>query len=321
MIKLAIISPCYNEEAVLPESISRLTALLDMLAEKGKISRDSFILFVNDGSRDRTWELIEQYHATNHYVCGLSLACNVGHQPAIMAGMDTARSHCDAAITIDADLQDDLNAIEKMIDLFVEGFDVVYGVKISRAGDSFLKRNSAFAFYKLQKAMGVKAIYNHADFRLMSRKALEHLCQYKERNLYLRGLVPLLGLRAATVDDVIHERRAGQSKYTLKKMLALALDGITSFSIKPISLILGAGFLFLFISIGMFIYILHAYIIHVTIPGWTSIMLSIWFIGSVLLLAIGIIGQYIGKIYIEVKNRPRYYIDKELWSKKEEDSH
>jgi glycosyltransferase involved in cell wall biosynthesis len=317
MIKLAIILPCYNEEEVLDGSIATLTALLDSLVAKNKISSDSFMLFVNDGSRDRTWEIIEQYYQSNSYVCGLSLAGNVGHQSAIMAGMDKAKDICDAAITIDADLQDDLDAIEKMVDLYHEGFDIVYGVKISRVGDSFMKRNSARAFYKLQKSMGVKAIYNHADFRLLSRRVLEHLCKYRERNLYLRGLVPLLGFRSATVDDVIHERMAGQSKYTLKKMMALALDGITSFSVKPISLIMGTGLFLLLISACMAVYILHAYFVHAAIPGWTSIMLSIWFIGSIQLLAIGVVGQYIGKIYIEVKNRPRYNIDKELCGKKE----
>lgn len=316
-MRLAIVSPCYNEHEVLPESARRLSALLDSLVEKGKISADSYILYVNDGSKDNTWEIIQTLFQTNPYVYGVNLAANVGHQRAIMAGMMTAKDRCDAVVTIDADLQDDIRAIEEMVDRFHEGYDIVYGVKVSREGDSFLKKTSAQAFYKLQHAMGVKAVQNHADFRLMSRRALEELSRYSERNLYLRGLVPLIGYKTATVDDVISERMAGTSKYTLGKMLALAADGITSFSIKPISLILGAGFFFLFISIAMTIYVLCSYWEHLAVPGWASIMLSIWFIGSILLLAIGIIGQYLGKIYVEVKNRPLYNIETFLSDKKQ----
>lgn len=316
-MRLAIVSPCYNEHEVLPESARRLSALLDSLVEKGKISADSYILYVNDGSKDNTWEIIQTLFQTNPYVYGVNLAANVGHQRAIMAGMMTAKDRCDAVVTIDADLQDDIRAIEEMVDRFHEGYDIVYGVKVSREGDSFLKKTSALAFYKLQHAMGVKAVQNHADFRLMSRRALEELSRYSERNLYLRGLVPLIGYKTATVDDVISERMAGTSKYTLGKMLALAADGITSFSIKPISLILGAGFFFLFISIAMTIYVLCSYWEHLAVPGWASIMLSIWFIGSILLLAIGIIGQYLGKIYVEVKNRPLYNIETFLSDKKQ----
>jgi glycosyltransferase involved in cell wall biosynthesis len=316
MTKLAIVLPCYNEEAVLESSIGRLTELLTSLIEQGTISAESYLLFVNDGSNDHTWQIINKHYEVNPYVYGISLAGNVGHQLAIMAGMEEVKDKCDAAITIDADLQDDIQAIEKMVHLFQEGFEIVYGVKVCRKADSLIKRNSAKAFYKLQKSMGVKSVYNHADFRLLSRRALQQLCLYHERNLYLRGLIPLLGFKSATVDDVIHEREAGVSKYTLSKMLALAADGITSFSVRPITIILNLGFLFLLISIFMAIYVLHAYIIHVTIPGWTSIMLSMWFIGSILLLAIGVVGQYIGKIYIEVKNRPRYNIDETLCRKK-----
>lgn len=316
-MRLAIVSPCYNEHEVLPESARRLSALLDSLVEKGKISADSYILYVNDGSKDNTWEIIQTLFQTNPYVYGVNLAANVGHQRAIMAGMMTAKDRCDAVVTIDADLQDDIRAIEEMVDRFHEGYDIVYGVKVSREGDSFLKKTSALAFYKLQHAMGVKAVQNHADFRLMSRRALEELSRYSERNLYLRGLVPLIGYKTATVNDVISERMAGTSKYTLGKMLALAADGITSFSIKPISLILGAGFFFLFISIAMTIYVLCSYWEHLAVPGWASIMLSIWFIGSILLLAIGIIGQYLGKIYVEVKNRPLYNIETFLSDKKQ----
>ena len=229
--------------------------------------------------------------------------------------MMTAKDHCDAVITIDVDLQDDLNALERMIDKYHEGYDIVYGVKVSRQGDSFLKKNTALMFYKFQQAMGVKAVYNHADFRLMSRRALEQLSNFEERNLYLRGLIPMIGYPSATVEDVISARTAGQSKYTLKKMFTLAADGITSFSTKPISLIFTAGIFCLLVSVCMFIYVLCSYFEHLAVPGWPSIMLSIWFIGGLLLLSIGIIGEYIGKIYIEVKHRPLYNIESILWDK------
>lgn len=315
MMKLGIVCPCYNEHEVLLESGERLTALLDGLVAKQKIAPDSFVLLVNDGSRDNTWQLIKQLHDTNHYFRGVNLAKNVGHQNAIMAGMMTAKDHCDAVITIDVDLQDDLSAIERMIDKYHEGYDIVYGVKVSRQCDSFLKKNTALMFYKFQQAMGVKAVYNHADFRLMSRRTLEQLSHFEERNLYLRGLIPMIGYPSATVEDVISARTAGQSKYTLKKMFTLAADGITSFSTKPISLILTAGIFCLLVSVGMFIYVLCSYFEHLAVPGWPSIMLSIWFIGGLLLLSIGIIGEYIGKIYIEVKHRPLYNIESILWDK------
>lgn len=315
MMKLGIVCPCYNEHEVLLESGERLTALLDGLVAKQKIAPDSFVLLINDGSRDNTWQLIKQLHDTNHYFRGVNLAKNVGHQNAIMAGMMTAKDHCDAVITIDVDLQDDLSAIERMIDKYHEGYDIVYGVKVSRQGDSFLKKNTALMFYKFQQAMGVKAVYNHADFRLMSRRTLQQLSHFEERNLYLRGLIPMIGYQSATVEDVISPRTAGQSKYTLKKMFTLAADGITSFSTKPISLILTAGIFCLLVSVGMFIYVLCSYFEHLAVPGWPSIMLSIWFIGGLLLLSIGIIGEYIGKIYIEVKHRPLYNIESILWDK------
>ena len=315
MMKLGIVCPCYNEHEVLLQSGERLTALLDGLVAKQKIAPDSFVLLVNDGSRDNTWQLIKQLHDENHYFRGVNLAKNVGHQNAIMAGMMTAKDHCDAVITIDVDLQDDLSAIERMIDKYHEGYDIVYGVKVSRQGDSFLKKNTALMFYKFQQAMGVKAVYNHADFRLMSRRTLQQLSHFEERNLYLRGLIPMIGYQSATVEDVISPRTAGQSKYTLKKMFTLAADGITSFSTKPISLILTAGIFCLLVSVGMFIYVLCSYFEHLAVPGWPSIMLSIWFIGGLLLLSIGIIGEYIGKIYIEVKHRPLYNIESILWDK------
>lgn len=312
MIRLAIVSPCYNEEAVLHDSAARLTALLDDLVGKGKIAKDSFVLYVNDGSRDKTWDIISELHSTNRNICGLNLAHNVGHQNAIMAGMMTARHDADAVVTIDADLQDDLNAIENMIDLHVNGKDIVYGVKVSREADSWAKKTSAQMFYKLQESMGVKSIYNHADFRFMSKRALDALSEYPERNLYLRGMIPMIGFDWATVDDVISPRLAGESKYTLSKMLRLASDGITSFSIRPIMLIMYGGIFMGGISVLMFIYIIVSLILGHYVDGWASLMASLWFIGSVMTLAIGIVGTYIGKIYIEVKQRPLYHIKEHL---------
>ena len=308
MIRLATVSPCYNEELVLESSVERLTTLFEELIEKKKISADSMMVFVNDGSRDRTWSLIERLHQENKYVRGICLTRNVGHQNAIMAGMMTAREWADAVITIDADLQDDLNAIEKMIDAHAEGSEIVYGVKVQRTADPLLKRLSAEAFYKLQANMGVESIMNHADFRLMSRRALDLLSQYQERNLYLRGLIPMLGLQSSQVDDVISERTAGASKYTLSKMLGLAMNGITSFSIKPLYSIVYMGVLFLLISFGIGIYVLHALIAGTAVPGWSSLILSIWLVGGFVLIGIGTVGVYIGKIYSEVKGRPLYNI-------------
>lgn len=313
MIKLAIVSPCYNEEEVLEQSAARLATLFDDLIGKEKISADSFVLFVNDGSKDSTWSIIKQLHQTNPYVKGMNLARNVGHQNAIMAGMMTAKDWSDAVITIDADLQDDLNAIEGMIDAYTAGYDVVYGVKVSRQADPLLKRLSATAFYKLQRKMDVEAIYNHADFRFLSRRVLEQLSQYKERNLYLRGIIPLIGFPSTTVDDVISERTAGTSKYTLRKMLGLALDGITSFSVKPIYGIVYLGIIFVFISVLIGIYVLYSLISGTAEHGWASLMLSIWFVGGVVLLSIGAVGLYIGKIYKEVKRRPLYNVKEVLY--------
>ena len=308
MIKLATISPCYNEEQVLQQSIERLTALFHDLIGKQIIAADSLMVFVNDGSSDHTWDIICQQHEKNPHVRGINLARNVGHQNAIMAGMMTAREWVDVVITIDADLQDDLNAIEKMIDAYNEGNEIVYGVKVQRQADPLLKRLSAEAFYKLQATMGVESIMNHADFRLMSRKALDILATYPEHNLYLRGLIPTMGLRSSTVDDIISEREAGTSKYTLSKMMGLALNGITSFSVKPLYYIVYMGLIFLLISLCYAIYVLYALIIGDTVPGWASLILSIWLVGGFILIAISIVGIYIGKIYQEVKGRPLYHI-------------
>ncbi|MBR2155071.1 MAG: glycosyltransferase family 2 protein [Bacteroidaceae bacterium] len=312
MIRLAIVSPCYNEEAVLHESASRLSALFDDLIAKRKISDDSFVLYVNDGSRDQTWPIIQRLHESNRFICGLNLTHNVGHQNAIMAGMMTARHHADAVVTIDADLQDDIMAIEQMVDKHEAGSDIVYGVKISREGDSFIKRSTALLFYRIQSSMGVKAVYNHADFRLLSKRALDELSLYRERNLYLRGLMPMMGFPSDTVDDVISPRFAGSSKYTLSKMLRLATDGITSFSTKPITLIIGLGAVGMCFSLLMLVYVLVSWISGHVVPGWSSIMLSVWFIGSALILSIGVVGEYIGKIYIEVKQRPLYTVEEVL---------
>jgi glycosyltransferase involved in cell wall biosynthesis len=308
MIKLATVSPCYNEEEVLHHSVERLTALFERMIAEGLISGDSMMVFVNDGSRDRTWQLICELHQENKFVKGINLARNVGHQNAIMAGMMTAKDWADAVITLDADLQDDIECIPQMVKHFEEGNDIVYGVKVSRGADPMMKRISAQAFYKLQSSMGVESIYNHADFRLMSKRSLEMLATYKEHNLYLRGLIPQIGLQTTTVDDVISEREAGVSKYTLSKMLNLALDGITSFSVKPLYNIIYLGILFLIISFCISIYVLHALIIGTAVPGWSSLILSIWFVGGFILICIGVTGVYIGKIYSEVKHRPLYHI-------------
>ena len=310
---ISVIVPCYNEEEVLEQSADHLTALFEELIRQEKISDESVIVFVNDGSRDRTWEIITRLHSRNPRIRGINLAHNVGHQNAIMAGMMTAKDWADAVITLDADLQDDYRTcIPQMVDDFQAGNDIVYGVKVSRKADPLLKRMSAQAFYRLQEKMGVNSIFNHADFRLMSRQALEMLAGYKERNLYLRGLIPLIGLRSATVDDHISEREAGRSKYTLRKMLNLALDGITSFSVKPIYYVIYLGFLFLLISLGIGVYVIHAFISHTEVAGWASLILSIWLVGAMLMISIGTVGLYIAKIYGEVKHRPLYNISQIL---------
>ncbi len=308
MIKLATVSPCYNEEEVLEHSVERLTALFERMIGEGLITPDSMMVFVNDGSRDKTWQRIRELHEKNKFVKGINLARNVGHQNAIMTGMMTAREWADAVITLDADLQDDIECIPQMVKHFEEGNDIVYGVKVSRKADPLMKRMTAQAFYKLQNSMGVKSVYNHADFRLMSRKALDMLATYKEHNLYLRGLIPQIGLQTTTVDDVISERYAGASKYTLGKMMSLALNGITAFSVKPMYFIFYIGMFFLLIAFGIAIYVARAIIIGTALPGWASLILSIWLVGGFILTALGITGMYIGKIYTEVKRRPLYHV-------------
>jgi glycosyltransferase involved in cell wall biosynthesis len=308
MIKLAIVSPCYNEEDVLQHSVERLTELLDRMVNENAISSDSVMVFVNDGSKDRTWQIISDLHQTNSYVKGINLTRNVGHQNAILAGMMTAKEWADAVVTIDADLQDDIACIPQMVKHFEEGYDIVYGVKVQRDADPLMKKLTAQAFYKLQKQMGVESVFNHADFRLMSRRALDMLSNYHESNLYLRGLIPQIGLPHTTVDDVISERYAGSSKYTLGKMLGLALNGVTAFSVKPLYLIFNIGILFLIIAFIIGIYVVYSLIMGSAVHGWASLMLSVWIVGGFILTSMGIIGTYIGKIFTEVKHRPLYNI-------------
>ena len=313
MEKLAIVVPCYNEEEVLKIASKALRDVLADLIQKGKIDEESFILFVNDGSKDKTWELIEEEHAAfPTQVRGVKLAGNVGHQFALTAGLLTAKDMSDVTVSIDADLQDDVAVIEEMVDKFHDGCDIVYGVRKERKTDTFFKRTTAQGFYKLMDAMGVKTVYNHADFRLMSKRAVEEFSKYKETNLFLRGMMPLIGYQTDCVYYDRKERVAGESKYPLKKMLALAFNGISSFSVKPITLILGVGVFILFMSVCAAIYALVSYFTGSVEPGWTSLIISVWFLGGLQLLAIGMVGQYIGKIYMEVKQRPRYNIEKVL---------
>ena len=312
MIRLATVSPCYNEEEVLRHSVERLTALFERMMSEGLISKDSMMVFVNDGSRDRTWEIIKELHKENQYVRGVNLARNAGHQNAILAGMMTAREWADAVVTLDADLQDDIECIPQMVRHFEEGNDIVYGVKVSREADPFMKKFTAQAFYKLQNQMGVESVYNHADFRLMSRRALDMLSEYKEHNLYLRGLIPQIGLPHTTVNDVISERYAGSSKYTFGKMMGLALNGITAFSVKPLYAIFNIGLLFLIIAFIIGLYVAYSLIVGTAVQGWASLILSIWLVGGFVLTSLGVIGTYIGKIYTEVKQRPLYHIQEIL---------
>lgn len=309
MDRLAIVVPCYNEEEMLPLTTKELTGVLSDLITKQKIAQDSYILYVDDGSKDSTWELIRKFHEEEKKVFGLKLAGNVGHQNALTAGMLNAMEHADIMISIDADLQDDTAVMEEMVDKFHEGKDIVYGVRNDRKKDSFFKRTTAQMFYKVMAAFGVKTVYNHADYRLMSKRALQEFSKYQEINLYLRGVMPLIGYETDCVYYERKERVAGESKYPLKKMLALAWNGITSFSVKPIDFITALGGFLIFLCVIAAVYALVSYCNGHTVPGWTSLILSIWFLGGMQLVAIGMIGQYIGKIYIEVKHRPRYNVE------------
>ena len=307
--KLYLVIPCYNEEEVLPETAKRLNRLFDAMEAGDLISGESRIVFVDDGSRDRTWELISSLSTDYPRFRGIKLAKNAGHQNALLAGLMTVKNECDCAITIDADLQDDIEVIPQFIRKFDEGCDVVYGARNDRTTDTFFKRTTAVGFYKFMKAMGVDVVYNHADYRLMSRRALEALSEFSEVNLFLRGLVPLVGYKSDIVYYQRGERFAGESKYPLKKMLSFAFDGITSFSIKPIRLVWSVGAVISILAIVAAIYTLIAKFWGVTTAGWSSLMISIWFLGGVQLVSVGIIGEYIGKIYKETKRRPRYIIE------------
>lgn len=305
---LFLVVPCYNEEEVLPETARRLGDKLAALTAAGKISPDSRVLFVNDGSKDRTWELIRGLHARDPRFLGADLTRNRGHQNALLAGLMTAKDRCDMAISMDADLQDDVDAVDAMVDAYHQGCDIVYGVRSSRKKDTFFKRFTAEAFYRLMNRLGAETVFNHADYRLMSRRALEGLSQFKEVNLFLRGIVPMIGYTTGTVEYERGERFAGESKYPLKKMVAFALEGITSLSTKPIRMVTGLGFLIFLVSILMLIYSIVRWATGATILGWASVICSVWAIGGLILLSLGIIGEYIGKIYLETKGRPRFLI-------------
>ena len=308
-----LVIPCYNEQEVLPETSRQLEEIMRGLIKQDKISDKSKIAFVNDGSKDNTWNIITDLHEKNPMFTGINLAHNKGHQNALLAGLMTAKDYADAAISLDADLQDDVGVIEQFIDKFNEGKDVVYGVRSTRATDTVFKRSTAHAFYKLMKAMGADTLQDHADYRLMSKRALEGLAKYKEVNLFLRGIVPMIGYETDVVYYERHERFAGESKYPLKKMLSFAVDGITSCSVKPIRMITSLGTLVFTVSIVMLIYFLIVWLLGHTVQGWTTIVISLWGIGGLILLSLGIIGEYVGKIYMEVKERPRFIIEKLLY--------
>ena len=308
-----LVIPCYNEQEVLPETSRQLEEIMRGLIKKDKISDKSKIAFVNDGSKDNTWNIITDLHEKNPMFTGINLAHNKGHQNALLAGLMTAKDYADAAISLDADLQDDVGVIEQFIDKFNEGKDVVYGVRSTRATDTVFKRSTAHAFYKLMKAMGADTLQDHADYRLMSKRALEGLAKYKDVNLFLRGIVPMIGYETDVVYYERHERFAGESKYPLKKMLSFAVDGITSCSVKPIRMITSLGTLVFTVSIVMLIYFLIVWLLGHTVQGWTTIVISLWGIGGLILLSLGIIGEYVGKIYMEVKERPRFIIEKLLY--------
>ena len=311
-----LVIPCYNEKEVLPETSKQLRDIMHGLINKGKISENSKIAFVNDGSKDTTWNIITQLHNEDSIFTGINLAHNRGHQNALLAGLMTAKDYADAAISLDADLQDDVGAIEQFIDKFIEGKDIVYGVRSPRATDTKFKRGTAHAFYKVMNFMGADTLEDHADYRLMSKRALEGLAQFKEVNLFLRGIVPMIGYETDVVYYERHERFAGESKYPLKKMISFAVDGITSCSVKPIRMITTLGMVVFSVSIIMLIYCLVVWILGKTVAGWTSIVISLWGIGGLILLSLGTIGEYVGKIYMEVKERPRFIIEKVLYEEK-----
>lgn len=309
MARLYVVVPCYNEEAVLEETAARLHKKLWELAASGRISSDSRVLFVNDGSKDRTWEIIARLHEEHPEVfSGVKLSRNRGHQNALLAGLMEAAKHADVIVSMDADLQDDIDAMDRMLDQYEAGAEVVYGVRSERTTDTAFKRMTAEGFYRFMQAMGVDIVYNHADYRLMSRRAVEALGEFGEVNLFLRGIVPLVGFQSAQVPYARGERFAGESKYPLKKMIAFAMDGITSFSVKPIRMILMLGAVVFCVSVLMLLYFLARKLAGHTVDGWTSLACSIWALGGIQLLSLGVIGEYIGKIYNETKHRPRYIV-------------
>ncbi len=310
--KLYLVIPCYNEEEVLPETSKRLKEKVTSLITKGKIDEGSRIVFVNDGSKDRTWELISELHKQDPVFSGINLSRNRGHQNALLAGLMTVKDHADMVISMDADLQDDIDAVDEMVEKYLNGVDIVYGVRSSRAKDTFFKKATAEGFYKLMNSMGANTVFNHADYRLMSRRALEGLAQFGEVNLFLRGIVPMIGYTTDVVYYERGERFAGESKYPLGKMMSFAIEGITSLSTKPIRLITGLGFFIFLISIIILIYSLVRHFMGETIVGWTTLMVSVWGIGGLILLSLGVVGEYIGKIYLETKARPRFIVEEFL---------
>lgn len=310
--KLYMVIPCYNEQEVLPETSKRLKEKLSTLVKAGKIDPESRIIFVNDGSKDRTWEIIRRLHEEDPVFGGVNLSRNRGHQNALLAGLMTVKDHADMAISMDADLQDDINAIDEMVEKYLNGIDIVYGVRSSRAKDTFFKKATAEGFYKLMNTMGVNTVFNHADYRLMSKRALEGLAEFREVNLFLRGIVPMIGYSTDVVYYERGERFAGESKYPLGKMLSFAIEGITSLSTKPIRMITFLGFFIFLVSIGILIYSLVRHFMGATIVGWTTLMVSVWAIGGLILLSLGVVGEYIGKIYLETKARPRFLIEEFL---------
>ena len=309
---LYMVIPCYNEEEVLPETTKRLEKKLGDLIKKKAISERSKVMYVNDGSKDKTWELIKKINKDNPMFTGISLSRNRGHQNALVAGLLTAKEYADVVISMDADLQDDINAIDEMLDKYYDGCDIVYGVRSARKTDTFFKRVTAEGFYKFMQMMGVDVVYNHADYRLTSKKVLNNFQDYKEVNLFLRGIFPLIGYKSDKVYYERAERFAGESKYPLKKMLNFAWDGITSFSVKPLRLICTLGFVILFISIVIMIYSLVRKLTGNTIDGWTFLNISIWFIGGLQMISLGVIGEYVGKMYNETKARPRFIVAENL---------
>ena len=306
--RLFVVIPCYNEEEVLCETAARLKNKIEILMRQGKISSDSQIVFVNDGSKDKTWDLITKLHREDNLYRGINLTRNRGHQNALLAGLMTVKSEADMVISMDADLQDDIDAMDEMVKKYLDGCDIVYGVRSNRKKDSFFKRFTAEGFYRLMKTLGVETVFNHADYRLMSKRALDGLAEFKEVNLFLRGMIPMIGYRTDTVFYERAERFAGKSKYPLKKMISFAFEGITSLSTKPIRMIAWLGFLVFFVSIIMLIYIVCRFFAGETVTGWASVATSVWAIGGLLLLSIGVVGEYIGKIYLETKGRPRYLV-------------